>query len=160
MVDLALAVAVVVLSVGVIGSVVPGVPGALLSLAAVYGYWWSTGFGEPGVAFVAVATVVGLAAVAVDYLAGAISARAGGASLLTTVAATLVGIVLFFVAGPLATLAGVALTVFAIEVYRGAEAAEGVRTAAITVVGLLASNVVQVLLTASILVGFLLAVLL
>lgn len=157
--DLALALAVLLLLVGVVGSVVPGVPGALLSLVAVYGYWWSTGWTEPGTAFVAVATVVCLAAVAIDYLAGFVSARAGGASPLTTVVAGVVGILLFFVLGPVGTIAGVALTVFAVEVYRGAGTEEGARTAAVTVVGLLASNVIGILLTASVLVGFLLVVL-
>lgn len=159
MVEFALAAAVALLVAGVVASFLPVVPGGLLSLAGVYGYWWATGFGPPGAAFVAAATVVGLAAVAVDYLAGAIAAQAGGASPATTVAAVAVGLVLLFVAGPVGTLLGIALTVLAVEVYRGATLQEGARVAAVTVVGVLASHLVQALLTGAILVGFLLAVL-
>jgi len=156
---LALALAVALLVAGVLASFVPAIPGGLLSLVGVYGYWWATGWAEPGVVFVAAATVVGLAAVAVDWLAGAVSAKAGGADTTTAVAAAAVGVVLFFVLTPVGALLGVLVTVFAIEVYRGAEPAEGARAALVTAVGLLASNVVQALLTGVVLVAFLLVVL-
>lgn len=158
MIDLWLVVAVVLLVAGVVGSVVPGVPGALVSLFGIYLYWWSTGFGDPGVLFVAIATLVGLLALALSYLGGAISAKVGGASTSTVVAAAVVGLVLLLVTGPIFGLLGVVLTVFVIEVYRGAEMEAGARTAVVTAVGMLASTVVEVLLTGSILVAFLLVV--
>lgn len=159
MVEVALLVATVVLVVGVVASFVPAVPGGLLSMAGVYGYWWATGWGEPGWVFVAVATAVGLTAVAVDWLAGVVSAKAGGASTTTALVAGVVGLVLVVVATPVGAILGVLATVFAIEVYRGADPDAGARTAVVTAVGLLASNVVQAVLTGSILVGFLLVVL-
>ena len=158
MIDLWLAVAIVLLVAGVAGSVVPGVPGALVSLIGVYCYWWSTGFGEPGALFVAVATLVGLLALVLSYLGSALSAKVGGASTTTVIAAAVVGLLLLLVSGPPGALLGVVLTVFAIEVYRGAEMEAGLRTALITAVGMLASTVVEILLTGSILVAFLLVV--
>lgn len=159
MVDPFLLLAVALLVVGVVGSVVPGVPGAAASLAGVYLYWWSTGFGPPGVAFVAVVTVVGLLAMSVEYLGGAVAATVGGAGTWTVAAAGLVGLLALFVTGPVGSLLGVVLTVFAVEVYRGADLDAGARTAVVTAVGILASNVVQVLLNGTILVGFLVVVL-
>lgn len=148
-------IALALLVVGVVGSVVPLVPGGLASLAGVLLYWWSTGYADPGpVALVALS----LLAVAVDQLGGAVAARAGGASLLTTAAAAVVGVALFFVAGPVGILAGVGGTVFVSEYRRHRDPKTGLRTAAYATVGVLASSAVQFLLTASILAAFVLAV--
>lgn len=154
MVDVILLVAVGLLVAGVVGSVLPAMPGALLSLAGVYLHWWSSGFAEPGLALLVALTLVGLATLAVDYLGGAISARVGGASTGTTALAAVVGFVLFFVAGPLGILVGIAATVFLAEYYRSRDARASGRAAAFATVGALASTVVQALLTASMLVAF------
>lgn len=154
MVDVVLLVALTLLVAGVVGSVLPAMPGALLSLVGIYLYWWSSGFASPGPVLLAVLTIVGLFTIAVDYLGGAISARVGGATLRTTALAAVVGLVLFFVAGPLGILVGVAATVFLAEYYRSREARASGRAAVFATVGLLASTAVQVLLTASMLVAF------
>ena len=153
-VDPFLAAAVLLLVAGVIGSVVPLVPGVPLSLLGVLLYWWSTGYGEPGTAFVAVALLVGGAAVAVDLFAGAVAARAGGASKTTMVVAAVASLLLFLVLGPLGVLAGVALTVFGVELYRTRRVDGSVRAAGFAMLGLLASAAVQCLVAASLLVGF------
>lgn len=160
MVDLVTLAAVALLVVGVVGSVTPAVPGALLSLAGVYLYWWHTGFADPGALALAGFTLAGLLAVALDYLAGVVAARAGGASTATAAVAGVAGFLLFFVAGPFGVLLGVAGTVFALEYRRHADARRGVRTAVYTTVGMLGSAVVQVLVTASMLAAFVLVVLL
>ena len=152
--------AVAVLVLGVVGSVVPAVPGMALSVAAVLGYWWHTGYAEPGLGFVVVTAVVGGMAVLLDAFAGALAARAGGASRLATAAAAVGGLTLFLLAGPLGIVLGVALAVFGVELYRGRSAREGARAAAFATAGMLASAAVQVLLTLSVLAAFLLAVLL
>jgi uncharacterized protein YqgC (DUF456 family) len=151
-------VAVALVAAGVIGSVLPLVPGGLLSVAGVLVYWWSTGYTEPSVLLVAALVVVGLLATLVDYADGAIAARAGGASLVTTAAAVLVGLVLLFVAGPIGFLVGLAATVFAVEFAQHADAETGLRVALYATVGVLASTAVQVLLTGSILVVMILVV--
>lgn len=160
MVDLVTFVAVALLVLGVVGSVVPAMPGAGLSLLGVYLYWWHTGFTSPGSFFIAAVTLVGVTAVAVEYLAGALSAKAGGASLWTSAVAALVGFALLFVVGPLGVIVGVVGTVYLVEFWRHEDARRSARAALYTTVGLLASSVVQVALTGSILVAFALAVLL
>ncbi len=148
-------VALVLLLGGVLGSVAPLVPGVPLSLAGIYVYWWGTDFHSPGLPFVAIATVVGLAAFIADYAGSAISARAGGGSMRSAVVAGVVGIVALFVTGPVGMLLAVALATFAVELARTNDVRHGVRTAGFAVVGMLASTVVQLLVTGTLLVGFL-----
>ncbi|WP_440008025.1 DUF456 family protein [Halomicrococcus sp. SG-WS-1] len=148
-------VAVALLVVGVVGSVAPLVPGVPLSLSGVYLYWWSTDFGAPGLAFVATATVVGAAAFAADYFGGAAAARAGGASRLSAVVAAVVGVVALLLTGPVGMLVGVTGAVFAVEAVRTRNARQGLRSGVYAAVGMLASALVQFLVTAAVLVGFL-----
>ncbi|MFB6142808.1 MAG: DUF456 domain-containing protein [Halorientalis sp.] len=143
---------------GVVGSVVPLVPGALLGLAGVYLYWWGTGYADPGLGALVLLTLLGAFAVAVDWLAGAVSATVSGASNRTTAAAGVAGFVLFFVAGPVGILAGVAAVVFAAEFRRHGDPRASARTAAYTTVGMLASSVAQVGMTALLFLGLLVVV--
>ena len=148
------------LVLGVVGSVVPAVPGAALSVAGVLLYWWSTGYVDPSAPVLLGFIVVGVLAAAVEYLGGAVAAGAGGASGWTVLAASVVGVILFLVAGPVGVVLGVAGTVFALELARHGDPRRGGRTALYAAVGVLASAFVQVLLTGSMLVAFVLVVLL
>ncbi len=89
---------------GVIGSLTPQVPGALVSLAGVYLYWVASGMTDPGTLLLALLTLVGLLTWAVDIAGGAVAARVGGASNWTAALAGVVALVLFFVTGPLGIL--------------------------------------------------------
>ncbi|AQL41423.1 hypothetical protein BV210_01255 [Halorientalis sp. IM1011] len=144
---------------GVVGSLVPLVPGALLSLGGVYLYWWSTGYVDPGLLVLGALTLLGLLIVVIDWFAGAVSAKVSGAGNLTTVIAGVAGFLLFFVAGPFGILAGVASVVFLSELQRTGDTGSSARTAVYTTVGMLASTVAQFLLTTLLVLGFLLAVL-
>lgn len=150
--EIALVVLAFVLLVGsVIGSLVPQVPGAPISIAGVYCYWFATG--EPGALVLAGLTLVGLLTWVIDFAGGAVAARVGGASTKTAVLAGVVGLVLFFITGPLGIIVGVALTVFLVEFYRQQDARKGLKAALVTTAGMLASGVAQALLTGSILVA-------
>ncbi|MFC4357073.1 DUF456 domain-containing protein [Halobium salinum] len=151
MADLLVLVAFALLVLGVVGSVVPGLPGALASLAGVGLYWYTRGFADPSLPVLVVLLAVGLAAAVVEFAGGAVAARAGGASTRTTVLATLVGLVLALVTGPVGLVAGVAGTVFAVEFARNDDADASARTALYATVGVLASTAVQALLTLSML---------
>jgi hypothetical protein len=158
-VDIYALVAIALAVVGVVGVVVPLLPGALLSVAGALLYWWSTGYTDPSLPVLAALVFVGVLTVILDYFGGAIAARAGGASSLTTGAAVVVGLVLLVVTGPVGFLLGIAATVFAVEFYRNEDAEASVRVALYATVGVLASTVVQVLLTSAMLVVLVLAVL-
>lgn len=148
------------LVLGVVGSVLPLLPGAILSVVGILVYWWSTGFTEPSLLALFGLLLVGGVAIVTDYGAGIIAARVGGASNRTALVAGVAGFVLLFVLGPLGMFLGVAGTVFVIEYLEHEDAEESVRRALYATVGVLASSVVQVLLTLSMLVGFVVAVLL
>lgn len=146
--------AVALLAAGAVASLLPLAPGWLLSLVGVYGYWWSTGFQAPGVAFVAAATALVLAALAVDVLGGAVAAGAAGTSTRVAAVAGVVGLALALVAGPVGVLVGVGATVYAAERRRETPREESLRIAGKTLLGMLLTNGVQFLLTSAVLVGF------
>jgi len=136
---------------GVVGSLVPQVPGAVISIAGIYTYWYATG--EPDLVLLVALTLVGLLTWVVDFAGGAVAARVGGASTSTAVLAGVVGLLLFFVTGPLGIILGVTVTVFLVEFYRQQDARKGAKAALVTTVGMLASGVAQAMLTGSILLA-------
>lgn len=150
--------AVVLLVAGVVGSFVPLVPGVALSLAGIYLYWWGTGYAEPGLLFLAVATAVGLVTLALDYLSSVISASASGASMRTAAIAGVVGLVALVITGPIGMLIGVVVATFALEYVRSGDVERSLRTGIYTSIGMLASSAMQALITGALLVGFLIAV--
>lgn len=151
-----LGLALLLLLLGVVGAITPLLPGPLLSVVGVLCYWWSTGFGEPGLVFVVGVVIVGGGAFLVDWLAGAISSKVGGASTTSAIVAAVVGVLAFFVAGPLGVVLGVAAAVFATEYYLHGDVRKGTKASLYATFGLLASTVVQLIVAVAILVGFLL----
>jgi len=156
--DLLLVAAVALLFAGVVGSVVPMVPGAGLSLAGIYLYWWSSGYATPGLLAMAAFTLVGVGAMVADHFAGAVAAKAGGASTKTTVLAAVASVPLVLVAGPPGLVVGVTAVVFLAEFYRTREMGRSVRSGLFATAGVLGSAAIQFLVTVSLLVGFVLAV--
>ncbi len=158
MVDAITIVAIALLVAGIVGTLVPLVPGGLLSLSGVSLYWWNSGFAEPGTITLVVLTTLGVLTLLVEFFGGSIAAKAGGASWGTTAAAAGVGIVLMIVTGPIGLLVGLFGTVFVLEFARNGEFDRSTRSAAYATVGMLASTAAQALLTTTILLGFLVAV--
>lgn len=145
-------------TVGVFGSFVPLLPGAFLSLAGVYTYWFSTGYADPGPVVLALFTAVGVAVLAVDWFGSAVAAKAGGASTRLSLVAGVVGLGGMLVAGPVGLLVASAGTVFLVEYRRSGERGKSLRTAGYTTLGVLATTVMQALLTFGILVGLVVVV--
>jgi len=137
---------------GVVGSVAPVIPSGLLSLLGVLTYWFANDFGDPGLWLLSGLVLVSLVAMAAEWLAGAVSAKAGGASTKTTIAATLVGFVGLLAIGPIGFVLGTAGTVFGLTYVENEDAEASARAAGITIVGMLTSSLVQLLLTAGVLV--------
>lgn len=149
-------VAVGLLIAGVVLCFVPLVPGGAVSTLGV-GYYWVT-TGQPGTVALVGFVCLGALTVAFDLLGGAVSARIGGASTRTTAVAAAAAAALLLVLGPIGALLGVVGAVFALEYRRHGDVRRGTRTAAVTAAGMLGSTAIQLLLTLSMLVGFLLIV--
>ena len=153
MIEIVLLVALVLLIAGVIGSVVPLVPSGLFSLAGVLVYWLFGG--EPiGPLLFFSLLVVALIATVVEQFGGAIAAKATGASNRTTITAVIAGLLLFFVAGPVGIVLGIVAVVFLAELLDDVPPEIAFRRAIYTLAGILASTGVQLLLTLSVLVAF------
>jgi hypothetical protein len=157
-VEAALLVAVALLLGGVLGSLLPGVPGPALSLAGVLGYWWASGYTSPGTLALVGLVLLGLLGLAADWFAAPLGAKAGGASTRTTAIAGVVGFALLFVLGPLGVVVGVAGTVFLLELRRSGDAAASLRAAGAATVAVLGSALAQLLVTGAMLVAFLVVV--
>lgn len=143
--DVLLLVAFGLVVAGMLGSILPLLPSGLTALAGVAVYWWR--LGEPGPLTLAVVVVLGLAATFVDWFGGAIGANAGGASTRTTVIAAVVGLLMLPFGGPIGIILGIAGTVFYLEYRRHGDREISLKTAAYATAGVLASALVQLLLT-------------
>ena len=132
--------------------------GLLLVVTALVG--WSSTHTRVRIALLIALVLLGVLAVAADLTAEVVSARAGGASLTTSLIAGGLGVILFALAGPAVALLAVVADVFLLEYRRHRDAARGARAAGVLVLGMLGSAVVQVLLTGSMLAAFVLGVLL
>ena len=143
-------VAFALLVLGVAFSVVPILPGPPLSLAGILTYWWATG--DPGLVVLLALVTVGVVAVLVDWLGGAVAARASGVSTRVSLLAAVVGLAGTVVLGPVGLLAGVAGTVFVATYRTERDTGKSLRAAAYATAGVLGSAVFQTLLTGAILV--------
>jgi uncharacterized protein YqgC (DUF456 family) len=149
-VDPLVLVAFALLAAGVVFSVVPLLPGPVLSLGGALGYWWATG--DPGWLLLGVVLLVGVVAALVDWFGGAAAARASGVSTRISVLAGVVGLAGTLVAGPVGLLVGIAGTVFVASYAAEQDTGNSLRAAAYATAGVLGTAVVQTLLTGSILV--------
>jgi uncharacterized protein YqgC (DUF456 family) len=140
---------------GIVGSIVPMMPGALFSLIGVGVYFFMTE--DPSLLFTVFAALTGTFALATDWFAGSIAAKYGGASNKTSLMAGVAGIFGFiFLGGPIGLALAVAATVFIREYMIHGDSRKGAKAAVYATIGVLGSAIVQTLLTASILIAFIL----
>lgn len=140
------------LVVGVAGSFLPMVPGALISLVGLSVYWWSTGFSEPHIFLVVLLYMTGFTALLFDMFAGAVGSKAGGASNSTVQAAALAGLLFFFIGGPAGTIIGITLVVYFREYLLTDDSDKSMKAAIYTTASMLGSALVQGVLTGLILI--------
>jgi len=157
MAELFTAIAIILMIAAVIGSFAPMLPGGLLSVIGILVYWYGTGYTRPGNLFLAGFILVGLFGTAADYLSGVIAAKVGGASTKTGAIAGIVGFILFFVLGPIGILLGVVGTVLVREYLRTGEADNSAKAAFYSSIGVLGSGLVQFVVTFSLLISFIIA---
>ncbi|WP_414837476.1 DUF456 domain-containing protein [Candidatus Nanosalina sp. VS9-1] len=157
--DYFLIAALLLLIIGVAGSIIPGMPGLAASLLGVGLYWWSTGYTEPGALFLWITAFLGATGLIVDWFSGAITAKAGGASGKTSVAAGIAGFIGFFIlGGPIGVIIASGLTVFIREYLRTGDMQKSRKAGIYSALGILASTFTQALIAVTILAGFVIAV--
>ncbi|WP_414836872.1 DUF456 domain-containing protein [Candidatus Nanohalococcus occultus] len=149
---------IVLLIAGVVGSIVPMAPGALFSIIGVLLYMYESK--EVSLLFSVFSLLTGLFALLTDWFAGSIAAKAGGASNTTSLMAGIAGVFGFiFLGGPIGLAIAVAATVFLREYLIHGDSNRSLKASAYSTLGVLGSALIQAMLTASILVAFLLTIL-
>jgi uncharacterized protein YqgC (DUF456 family) len=152
------ALAVALLVAGVVGSLRTRIPGAVLSLAGVYLYWWETGFTEPEWVTLALLTAVGVLALVGSLFGTFVADRIEGASTVVAAIGIAVGVVAFPFLGTTGLLVGTAATVFVLEYVRRRDMRRSFVAALSVVLGSVASSVMQFLLTGAMLAVMVLVV--
>jgi len=107
-----------VMLLGLVGLLVPAVPGLLIVWLAALGYGLAAGFGTWGYWLFALITLLGIAGAVVDNLFTAAGAKMGGASWWSVLAAGGTALVGFFLFPPFGGIAGGLLGVMLVEFYR------------------------------------------
>ncbi len=135
----------VALAAGLAGLVLPAVPGSALLLAGVVLVAWAGDFTRVGWPTIAVEAALAAAILATDWVAGALGAKAFGASRWAFAGALLgFGIGVFF--GLPGILLGPALGAFALELLKDPDLARAARAGAGVVVGAIVGGAVKVAL--------------
>lgn len=137
--------------VGLVGSVIPWLPGPLFILAGAVLWAFATDFAQIGVGRLAVLMAIALATFLLNFVAGAAGARRYGGTRWGVVGA-LVGAVVGFFFGPLGLLIGTIVGAVAGELFRGADLEGSLRSGFGAAVGLLA-GIVADFIAALVMVG-------
>ena len=144
------------LAAGVIGSIVPMMPGALFSLAGILVYFFVSN--DPSIWLTVFGLLTAGLALIFDWFAGSVAAKYGGASTKTSIAAGVTGLLGFiFLGGPIGLAIAVIATVFVREYFIHGDEKRGLKSAAYATIGVLGSALVQALLTGSVLLAFLIS---
>lgn len=131
---------------GLVGAVVPWMPGPLFVVAGAILWAVATDFDTLGVGRLAILGVLAALAFLFDFVAGALGARRYGASRWGILGATVGAIVGLFL-GPFGLILGCVIGAVAGELVRGADLGGGVRSGFGALVGLLAGLVADLVVT-------------
>jgi len=133
----------VLMVAGLIGAVVPMLPGTPLVMVGAVVYAMATDFSPVGGGRLAILAVLGLAGWAIEHLAGILGARRAGGGRAAVVGA-LVGAVIGLAFAPLGLLLGPIVGAIAGELLSGRDPAGSVRTGIGTAIGVVVGIVAHV----------------
>jgi hypothetical protein len=153
-VDLALVLALVLMAIGLVGTVVPVLPGIVLVFGAAALYAVLTEFRVVGLGHLAVFGGLTLLAVALGFAARALGARAFGATRWGVVGAAIGLLVGLFVAGPFGLLLGPLLGAVALEARSGQPLRQAWRSGIGALVGFLLGSAAELTLALVIVISF------
>lgn len=160
MIDWFLALALILMIAGIVGSIYPAIPGPILSIIGASVYFWSTGYSTPNIWIYSLIIFTGVVAIGLDYLASYIGADKSEASKRTAVAAAVASFLLFFVSGPVGIIIGTAGTVLLRELMLGKDFDKALKSSAYTTLALLGSIFAKVGLSTLMLLVFVISLIL
>lgn len=129
---------------GIVGSVVPWLPGPLFVVAGALVWALATQFETIGVGRLAILGALATLVFLLDFLVGALGARRHGASAMG-MAGAVVGAVVGLLFGPVGLIVGCVVGAVAGELLHGADLRQGVSSGAGALIGLLAGLVTDLL---------------
>jgi uncharacterized protein YqgC (DUF456 family) len=129
-----------------LGGIIPGFPDVVLIWGAALGYGFYVGWGEPGIWFFVVISVLGLAGLFTEAWVSGAGARVGGASIRAVLAGLALGAVATVFTGPLGGVIGLLLGTYLAEYSRLRDAEKAARAMLGTGLGCGASFGVKLLL--------------
>ena len=150
----ALILALVLMAVGLVGTVVPSLPGIILVFGGTLVYALATNFQRVGIGDLALFGALTLLALALGFVAHALGARAFGATrwgILGAVVGLFVGVL---VAGPLGLLLGPLLGAIALEVASGRPLRQAWRSGVGALLGFLLGTLAELTLALVIVISF------
>lgn len=128
-------------------SLFPLIPSGLLSSLTVIIYWWYSGYSEPGLLVVISLVILGILVEVTDFMSGIVAGKLGGASSLPVLVGTVIGLILMFIVGPIGFILGISCTVFIYSYYKQEDTKKvALKKSGYTVIGVLASNIVQIIM--------------
>lgn len=145
--------------VGLIGTLVPGLPGVPFIWVVQLAYGWYEGFTRVDPEFLAYNFVLAAAAMALAYLAGAWGARRFGASRAAAWGAVLGALAGVVVLGPLGLLVGPFAGAALIEALQGRPLAVAVRSGIGSVLGMLGGSLINLAIALLMIIWFFVRVL-
>jgi len=136
----------IILGVGVMGTLLPFLPGAVLMFLAVLIYGFIDNWMHFSPLFVVNIGIITVAAIALDYFSGIIGAKKFGASKNGTWGGVLGGIFGVFLLGPLGLIAGVISGVIIGELFSGKSFNLALKSLLGTVIGIVGGAIFQFIL--------------
>lgn len=109
---------IVLMVMGLVGIVFPVLPDLVLIWGSALGYGLITDWGEHGLVFFIVISVLGLIGLATEFWVSGIGAKKGGASGAAILFGAILAIVLFFTTGPIGAVVAMLLGIYIVEYIR------------------------------------------
>jgi len=112
---------------GIVGIIIPGLPGLIFILAGILVYGWHFGFEVLGYNFIATMVLLTVIGTVVDILGSMVGAKKYGASKLS-ILAIVVGVIIGAMAmGPIGLIIGPIVAVILTEMFRGKSFSEAIK---------------------------------
>ncbi len=142
------------MALGLIGTVLPMIPGLILILAGMIIYSWHAGFEILGLDFILTMVLLAIAGTGIDILTSAVGAKKFGASQLGTVAVVVGMIFGIFTMGPFGLIIGPIVAVTVTEMIRGKNFKQALSVLLGVLLGLLSGIAIRVIIGIAMIVAF------
>lgn len=153
----AMILATILFVLGLLGTVLPVLPGAILIYGGMLLYGFMTGFSTLGVWFFIIQGLLLVATFLIDYIASAFGTRASGGSKWAAIAAAVATIPALFIFGPLGVVLGPLIGAVGIELLRGLPIRQAWRIGIGTLLGTLGGMVFKIIIEIIMIVSFYIA---